>query len=30
MQTACFQSPLGITEIQGDGNGVSSISILDV
>ena len=30
MQSACFQSPLGITEIQGDGNGVSSISILDV
>ena len=30
MQSACFQSPLGITEILGDGNGVSSISILDV
>lgn len=30
MQTACFQSPLGITEFQGDENGVSSISILDV
>lgn len=30
MQSACFQSPLGITEIHGDGNGVSSISILDV
>lgn len=30
MQSACFQSPLGITEIQGDENGIARFSILDV
>ncbi|MDD3003743.1 methylated-DNA--[protein]-cysteine S-methyltransferase [Flavobacterium sp.] len=29
MQTAYFQSPLGNIKIKGDGNGVTSISILD-